>query len=123
MRALLIDPFEQTITVIDYDGSLDMLQKLVGGNIEIAHIFDNEDTLFVNEEGLALQEDAIKGKAEAWRSCAFDIGAHQPFSGRGVIVGEEIDEKSTDCKTTVDELKGRIAFMVPGAFAASGPIN
>jgi len=64
-------------------GRLKQFQELVGGNIETAHMIDDNHRIFVNEEGLF----------EPDRHYFYYNGAHQPFAGNGIIVTED----NTDC--------------------------
>ncbi len=97
-RALFIDAAKQTVTEIEMPRhrALEKLQELANGFIECATEFPNGDVLYVNEEGLLHNPEHF-----------FDIGAHQPFAGNGVIVGaEEGDEGDLmDAQTAIADLK------------------
>lgn len=117
MRAIIIDPFHQSISECDIDMSLASLQTAVGGPIEYAFEFENGDVLYVNEEGLLRSDDAMSGKDSPEFAHLFDVEAHQPFAGRGLVVGAEDEHgKHGDAQTTVRELSARLAFLVPEAF-------
>lgn len=106
MRAILIDPARLSVGYVECSGSLDELQATVGGYLEFAHEFPNGDTLYVDEDGLLKPAASFSGHANA-----FAIMAHQPFRGRGFIVGPEDDAgKPTDVRSTVPEIKLRLAF-------------
>ncbi len=109
MRVLVINPFDETITektVTDYTD----IQKLIGAPFDERQYFEvatdlyNGDSVYVDEEGMC------SPSSEAW----FDIGAHQPFAGVGVVVGLNINTgESVDAKSTIDELKAMVEFMSP----------
>lgn len=101
-RAFHIDAAAQTVmeVMIEDKHSLDILQKLVGGYIEVAVRLDNQDVIYVDEEGLLKKYEVF-----------FEYeGAHQPFAGNGVMVGTNSKGADVDCKTTLEELKAKIAF-------------
>jgi hypothetical protein len=63
--------------------------------------FPNGDYLYVNDEGL------INGTRDF-----FDIGAHSPFAGNGVLVGPADDEgDDTDVQSTCDQICHSVRFM------------
>ena len=113
MRVILIDPATKTVVEANRDTRFDALQDAVRGSIEIAHYFDNGDVLYVNGNGLLELEDALKGETEIERAYLFDLQAHQPFAGRGIIVGEEVDGVHQDAKTTLEEVRSLISFPAP----------
>lgn len=105
MRAILIDPIKREVTEVQIHHALEGdtlgdLQKAVGGYIELAHRFDNGDDLFVNEEGLYKY------------SIFFDIGAHSPFAGSGIIVGHNSAGNTTPAKSSIEDIKSRIRWQV-----------
>ena len=79
-RALFIDAPRRTVTEIEID-SVDDMQKLIGGYLEVAAIWPNGDTLYVDEEGLLKVQDYFFGIPS--------IRPDQPFAGNGVLVGRE----------------------------------
>lgn len=113
MRVILIDPANKTVVEAEQGTMYEDLTEAVKGMIEIAHVFQNEDVLYVNEEGLLELEEALRGSAEIERAYLFDVGAHQPFAGRGIIVGEEVDGVHQSAKTSLKEIKQIIQFLVP----------
>src|ERR1041384_5946621 len=80
-RALLIDPKERVIKAIQLERSLEALQEMVGGYIELGVGLENGDVLYVDEEG---------GNKP---NRPFIIGAGRcgplGFVGRGLLVGQE----------------------------------
>jgi hypothetical protein len=101
-RAYHINAEEQTITeiMIPDKGSLEALQKCVGGYIEPAVRFENEDILYVNEEGLFCSPQFF-----------FIVkGAHQPFAGNGVMIGTDDEGDNQDVQTSLDDIKKQVRF-------------
>lgn len=99
MRVILIDPRERSVAERDVEMTLESLHELVEGYIEVACRFHNGDVLYVNEEGLFKFAEH------------FDVGAHQPFAGPGVIVGPENAEGwHQDARSSLEEIKAIIRF-------------
>jgi hypothetical protein len=114
MRAIIIDPFNRSVLETDIDGSAASITELLGCDmLQIAHRFETGDTLYVDEEGLIKAQDALQGSDEGERAFAFDVGAHQPFVGKGVILGPENSKGShTDAVMPTSRLSS-IVFLAP----------
>lgn len=79
--AYYIDAKARKIKAVVIPRTLEALQEAVGGYIEAAHRFENEDVVYVNEEGL------LRDPLPADWFCV--KGAHQPFAGNGIMVGQD----------------------------------
>ena len=106
MKALFIDPTDQTIRTISYDGDYKSIYRMLDcRTFECVYPFNNEDTLFIDEEGL-LKESNF----------AFNIRADNPqFSqtimGKALVLGTDAEGESVECQTTLEDLKSRIDFQ------------
>jgi len=102
MRIIIINPETQTIEEANIRYTLKNLQAIVGGLIQSGHMFSPTEEVYVNEEGLF-------GDRSYW----FHIkGAHQPFVGKGFIVG--IDSEKADfvsTKMTVAKVRSLVSFL------------
>lgn len=86
----------------DGRGQLLALQEAVGGLLEIGYLFDNGDTLMVDEEG------RIKGR-EHWFTLA--CAAEPAFAGDGVVVGPIDNEGNiTDVRSTPAEIAALVGW-------------
>jgi len=57
MRAILIDPFNKTVTEVEYDGDIKTAYKLTGCELlTVSYIGQGNDGIFVDDEGLFNQE-------------------------------------------------------------------
>ena len=104
MRAILIDPANQTITEVDYDGDYQSIYKLIDcQTFTSAFVFENEDSLYVDDEGL-------------WGATDFFMinGVLQPLAGRGLIIGSDDEGGSIAAKSDIDDLD--IHFVIPIQF-------
>ncbi len=101
MRALLIDPEQQTIEAFDIGGMEDIVRTIGFDTIESDAIGDQGDRLFFDEECFLRQS---KGR--------FQIDTVIPVAGKGVIVGTAGgDDRLSDAVTDIDDLLGRIKFQ------------
>lgn len=124
MRAIVIDPAERSLREEGVGNHYTDYQRVVGGDIQFAHEFENGDVLYVDEAGLLQAELAMSGKAESARAFFFDVGAHQKFAGRGVIVGMEGDDgRHGPARSSLQEIASRLSFFGPLASAAGGAPN
>ena len=101
MKAFHIDATAKTISVVEYEGLAD-LQKMVGGNIELAYCRANGDAVFVDDEGLF-----------KYRQFFTMPDGHQPFAGNGVIVGREFpgSSRTRPPRSTLEELQRIVKFF------------
>jgi hypothetical protein len=114
MRAIIIDPFKRSVLTTDIDGSAASIVEALGCDmLQIGHRFETGDTLYVDEDGLAKAQDALRGAEDGERAFAFDIGARHFFVGKGVILGPENDRGShTDVVMPTSRLSS-IVFLAP----------
>lgn len=95
MKAYLINPFEKTVTVVDYNGKLEQLYELMGCTMVSAPVeFDNMDTMFADDEGLFNPENS-KGSfmMKDWS---------YPIVGKILVVGCDEEGNSVDVKTPIE---------------------
>lgn len=101
-KALLIDVVAKTISEIQI-GDYQDIYKHIGNGCNLFQIpieFENGDCIFVDEEGL-LKE--VQG-------CFMMQGWSYPLCGNGVILGQDEEGDSADCKTELDAIKKQIFF-------------
>ncbi len=102
MRAIIINSKDRAITETDIDGSLKILQQIVGGLIEpVLEGLDENHHCYVNEEGLLDRPQYF---------FMFKDG-HQPLAGNGVILSSTDDGGEAPCILSLDWLKERVSFM------------
>jgi hypothetical protein len=100
MKGILIDPEKQEITAVDYSGNYKHIYDLIGcQTFELIYV-ENGNCLFVDEEGLLNNPKYF----------FVYKGYHQPLANKGVILGPEINEKTTDCTLTIEQVKSRVSF-------------
>lgn len=114
MNAIVIDPFHRSVIIVELEITIANLSDAINADkLEIAHEFETGDILYVNEDGIARAEDAMQGREEGEHAFAFDVGAHQPFFGKGVIVGP-LDDNGQHGSVVMDasRLSGTV-FLSP----------
>ena len=106
MRAYLIDPINKEISVVDYNGDYQMINELINSQrgFDAVYGFRNEDTLYVDDEGLLLKENHAF-------EFTYDNGHTQPLMGKALVLGTDAEGESIECKTTLENLKSRISFQ------------
>jgi hypothetical protein len=106
MKAILIDSKNETVTEVEIsnENSLqDWYKKLGCQMVEVAHYFDEHDSIMVDEEGLLSMDSDTKFFTV--------VGGHQPFAGNGLVVGVDDEGESVDCNKGVDEIKSLVKFF------------
>ena len=106
MRAILINPFTQTIEEVDYSGDYKDIYSLIECDLFTTVYLPNtsDDTLFVDDEGLYVENQRF-----------FKIdGFEQPLAGRGLLLGTDEEGESVDCMSTVEEVKAIVSWEKDG---------
>jgi len=112
MQAILINPFDKTIEEIEYSGDWKDISSLLECDIfTTAYFDDTTDSVFVDDEGLYVEDQAF-----------FTIGDYpQPLAGRGLILGCNDEGDSVDCETTLEEAKAMVTFLGNNPMAVPEP--
>ena len=106
VRAILIDPFTQTIEEVDYSGDYKDIYGLIECDLFTTVYLPNtsDDTMFVDDEGLYVENQKF-----------FKIdGFEQPLAGRGLLLGTDEEGESIDCMSTVEEVKAIVSWEKDG---------
>jgi hypothetical protein len=104
MDAYLIDPYQQQVTTVQYNGDYNQIYALIECDcFDIARINDQGDGIFVDDEGLFKEQQAFftfKGYAN-------------PLAGKGLVLGTNAEGDSVSPKLTLDEVKSKVMFVMP----------
>ena len=108
-KAILINPFNKTIEMVDYDfgGSYLQISHLIGTEECIKPLFcavdiDETNTVYIDDEGLYRETQAYF----MWE------GYHQPLQGKGLILGTDYDNgESIPATLSLDEVKEKVSFQ------------
>ena len=104
MKAILIDPNKQVImdVVIDKKNGLqDYYDHMECDTFAVPHYLENEDALYVDDEGL-LKQGQQYFKLDGWI---------YPVAGPALIVGTNVNTgDSVNAKTKVEDLEGKVEW-------------
>ena len=101
MKALLIDPEQQSVTETEIQGREDIARLIGHDTIESDAIGPDGDRLFFDEECF------LRGT-----SGRFQIDSVIPVSGRGVVVGANADgSELKDVTSTPESLRERLKYL------------
>ena len=100
MKAILINSKTSSIKEVSVGDYKEMYVHLECSMFEVATELPNQDSIFVDEEGLINGTDVF---------FTYE-GAHQPFAGNGLVMGCNDDGESVDCKIALDEVKSKVKF-------------
>lgn len=105
MMAILIDPYEETIEVVDYSGDWKDISTLIGCDIFSTVYVDNStDTFYIDDEGLFVENQKY-----------FKLtGNPQPLAGRCLVLGTTDDGDSTDCVSSLEDIQDMVSWCPEG---------
>ena len=104
MLAILIDPFHETIEMVDYSGDWQDISALIGCDLFTTINLGDSDTLYVDDEGLYVKNQRF-----------FNLeGYPQPLAGRGLVLGYTPDGDSTDSSLTVSQVQDMVSWCPEG---------
>jgi len=104
MQAILIDPYTQTIEVVDYSGDWRDIKTLLGCELFTTVYISDEDSIYVDDEGLYVEDQRF-----------FKLkGYPQPLAGRGLVIGTDEEGNSTDCVSTLEQIQDMVEFCPEG---------
>ena len=87
MKAILINPFNQTITEVEYSGNFKEIYKLIDCSTFDCINIDDDNTLFVDDEGLLQQNRYFY-----WKD-------YTNLAGKALIIGVDY-QTGEDCETS-----------------------
>ena len=106
MRAYLIDPIKREISVVNYNGDYQMINELINSQrgFDAVYGFRNEDTLYVDDEGLLLKENHAF-------EFTYDNGHTQPLMGKALVLGTDAEGESVAVKSTLEEVASKVNWI------------
>jgi hypothetical protein len=106
MKAYLIDPYEHTITEVEYSGDYTDIYKLIDASCFDCVGFNKfKDTLYIDDEGLYKEHKEF-----------FMIeGYPQPLVGKALVLGTNAHGNSIAPKISLTKLKSMVDF-IPSIF-------
>lgn len=109
MRAILIDPQNESITEVEYNGDYKHIYELIGAScFDCVRLGDKEEnTIFVDDEGL------LNGAAN--RIGMFRFAGDNPayLAGKGLILATDAGGDSVGTTLSLEWVRERVAFGLP----------
>lgn len=102
-KALLINPVNQKVEEIEVETFEDIKGYLWCNRVEKVFQFENNDSLYVDEEAL------LKGN-----EAGFYIGESNDFIGNGIIIGVDDNGNRIDVKSNWYEIHSETGFFSGG---------
>lgn len=114
MRAILIDPFTETVTEVDHTGGLEDIYNWTDCVcITSCNPFsDREHTMFLDDEGLYRDDQAFFGY----------VGYGQPLAGRALVVGVDEAGETVACKLSLEGVRAHVGFLPDLKFVGMTPM-
>lgn len=107
MRAILINPLEQSITEVEYTGDFrNIYEHLKCGTFDVVNLTRGED-VFVDDNGLLV----FPNPHGYFVWIAEDGSIYGPLAGRGLILGTNEDGESVGTKMALDDVKRKVMFL------------
>tara|TARA_R110000823_G_scaffold303365_1_gene424721 strand:+ start:618 stop:980 length:363 start_codon:yes stop_codon:yes gene_type:complete len=102
MKAYLINPIDETITEVDYEGDFQQIYKHIDANIFSVVNILNDDSIYVDDEGLY--------KDVQYFYMYKDIPT--PLCGKSLVLGTDYESgNSTAVNVSLLDLKESITFI------------
>ncbi|CAB4195373.1 hypothetical protein UFOVP1298_15 [uncultured Caudovirales phage] len=103
-KAILINPFDQTVTEVEYNGDFHHIYELIEcDTYDVARINENGDGIFVDDDGL-FKQDQMFFQHEDYPS---------PLAGRGLVLGCDEEGESVVPDTSLSEVIKKVKFVLP----------
>lgn len=106
MRSILIDPFNKTVTEVEYSGNYQQIYDLIDcDTYDCARINRHGDAIFVDDEGLMRETPQAFFLHEDYP---------QPLAGKGLVLGCRMSDGETiEPTTTADEVRAKVQWVMP----------
>lgn len=101
MKLILIDTENQTVKHVESKGTLEELQRMVGGYIEPIPFGPRDHSIYVDEEGLLKLDN--RG--------FFAFNETGPYKGNAVVVGLDSEGDTVEPVLTVEDIEKRVRFL------------
>jgi hypothetical protein len=99
MKAFLINPFDKTVSEVDYSGDYKDIYKLIDAELFDVVYIDGNNCIYVDDEGLFKNEQAF-----------FQVG-YAMLAGRGLVLGTDDEGESISPEIALEELRKQVTFL------------
>ena len=105
MKAILIDPFDESVSEVDYNGDYKEICNLINcGPIDCVRLDDTND-VYIDDEGL------LKNPTRYFRIFSYKTMSLHTLAGKGLILGHDDEGKSIATTLDVNEYAKTIQFL------------
>lgn len=105
MQAIKIDAVNQQIYPIDIDGSLESIYEQLDCELFTCPVvLDNLDTLYIDDEGLLIDDDQYKG-------AFYFKNFSQPLFGHGLIIGTTEEGENANVLSDIKSIEKKVKFI------------
>lgn len=105
MQAIRIDAVNQQIYSVDIDGSLESIYEQLDCDLFTCPIvLDNLDTLYIDDEGLLIDDDQYKG-------AFYFKNFNQPLFGHGLIIGTTEEGENANVLSDIKSIEKKVKFI------------
>lgn len=101
MKAILIDPHDETVSTVQYDGNYQSIYKLIGCDTFDVVSLDDTNSLYIDDEGL-FRPDQKFFWAKGWP---------HPLAGKALILGTTEDGDSAETDLSSHTVAAQLHFM------------
>lgn len=102
MKSILIDPKNQAIKEVEYNGNFKHIYKLIDADtFDIARLYDNGEGAYIDDEGL------FKEKQYFWIHRNFPT----PLAGAGLLLGADEDGNDKQPETSIEKLTHDVKWV------------
>ena len=104
MKAYLIDPIKEEISIVNYNGDIKQIQELIEADLfDVVYPFKNQDAVYVDDMGLMKQ-------VNFYFQIKYDNGRNQDLFGLGLVLGVDDEGNSVEPKISLETLKDKVTF-------------
>jgi hypothetical protein len=104
IKAILIDPFEMTVSEVGYGGEMVDIYRLIDADLfTVAGFGEDGDGVYVDDEGL------FKATQRFFKL----DGYPQPLAGKGLVLGSNDGGESVAPVTTLEAVRASIRWVQP----------
>ncbi len=101
MKAYLIDPFQQNVTEVEFNGDYREIYKLIACDcFTTVRINAQGDVIFLDDEGL------LHGPTDFFKHDSYP----DPLAGKGLVLGTDAEGDSVAPNISFEELKAQVQF-------------
>jgi hypothetical protein len=99
MKAFLINPFDKTVSEVDYSGDYKDIYKLINAELFDVVYIDGNNAIYVDDEGLFKNEQAF-----------FQVG-YAMLAGYGLVLGTDDEGESISPAISLKDLAKKVTFL------------